>query len=66
MSDFDVVVVGTGSSGRSVVEVCGPRTEELVNIFSLAIRAKIPAATLAQTLFAYPSASSDIEPTLES
>lgn len=45
--------------------VLGPHTEELVNIFSLAIRAKIPAATLENVLFAYPTGSSDIETMLE-
>jgi glutathione reductase (NADPH) len=44
--------------------VLGPHTEELVNVFSLAIRARIPAAVLTRVLFAYPTASSDIEPML--
>ncbi len=44
--------------------VLGPHTEELVNVFSLAIRAKIPASVLQGVLFAYPTASSDIEPML--
>ena len=44
--------------------VLGPHTEELINVFSLAIRAKIPASTLKNVLFAYPTASSDIEPML--
>jgi glutathione reductase (NADPH) len=41
--------------------VFGPHAEELINVFSLAIRAKIPAASLEQVLFAYPTGSSDIE-----
>ena len=41
--------------------VLGPHTEELVNLFSLAIRAKIPASLLQGVLFAYPTGSSDIE-----
>ncbi|HMF27554.1 MAG TPA: NAD(P)/FAD-dependent oxidoreductase [Candidatus Cybelea sp.] len=50
-------------SGRIVgAHVLGPQTEELINVFSLAIRAKIPASVLKSVLFAYPTASSDIEP----
>ncbi len=44
----------------------GPHTEELVNIFSLALRAKVPASALEQVLFGYPTASSDIAAMLES
>jgi glutathione reductase (NADPH) len=40
--------------------VLGPHTEELINVFALAIRAKIPASTLEGVLFGYPTASSDI------
>jgi len=53
------------SSGVIVgAHVLGPHTEELINVFSLAIRAKIPAAVLKAALFAYPTGSSDIEPML--
>lgn len=45
--------------------VLGPHAEELINVFSLAIRAKIPAAALEEAFFAYPTASSDIEPMLQ-
>ena len=44
--------------------VLGPQTEELINVFALAIRAKIPASVLKNALFAYPTGSSDIEPML--
>lgn len=44
--------------------VLGPHTEELTNLFALAIRAKIPASVLKNALFAYPTGSSDIEPML--
>jgi len=40
--------------------ILGPHTEELINVFSLAIRARIPAAVLNDTLFAFPTGSSDI------
>lgn len=45
--------------------VIGPHTEELVNIFSLAIRARVPASTLGGVLFAYPTGSSDISSFLQ-
>lgn len=41
--------------------VLGPYTEELINIFSLAIRERIPAARLRDVLFAYPTGASDVE-----
>jgi glutathione reductase (NADPH) len=41
--------------------VLGEHAEELINIFSLAIRGKIPLSTLRETFFGYPTASSDIE-----
>ncbi|HEY6485863.1 MAG TPA: NAD(P)/FAD-dependent oxidoreductase [Candidatus Cybelea sp.] len=39
----------------------GPHTEELINVFSLAIRAQVRATDLKDVLFGYPTASSDIE-----
>jgi glutathione reductase (NADPH) len=41
--------------------VLGPHTEELLNVFSLAIRAEMPASKLGDVLFAYPTGSSDIQ-----
>ncbi|MGH9445607.1 MAG: dihydrolipoyl dehydrogenase family protein, partial [Terriglobia bacterium] len=38
----------------------GAASDELVNIFALAIRAGIPAATLKETLFAYPTHASNL------
>jgi glutathione reductase (NADPH) len=40
--------------------VLGHDAEELLNIFSLAIRERIPAPRLVNALFAYPTAASDI------
>ncbi|HVR47812.1 MAG TPA: NAD(P)/FAD-dependent oxidoreductase [Candidatus Binatia bacterium] len=58
-SAFRVIV--EDSTGRILgAHVLGPHAEELLNVFSLAIRAQIPAATLGGALFAYPTASSDI------
>ena len=39
----------------------GPHTEEVINVFALAIRARVRAADLKDVLFGYPTASSDIE-----
>jgi glutathione reductase (NADPH) len=40
--------------------ILGPHTEELINVFSLAIRTKLTAEQLKDVLFGYPTASSDI------
>jgi len=39
----------------------GPHTEEIINLFALAIRQGISAADLKQTLFAYPTHASDVQ-----
>ncbi|HYL27869.1 MAG TPA: NAD(P)/FAD-dependent oxidoreductase [Candidatus Nitrosotalea sp.] len=54
------LLVEDGTGAILGAHVLGPHTEELINIFSLAIRAKIAASTLNEALFAYPTASSDI------
>lgn len=54
--------------GRQLVlgaHLLGPNAEEVANVFALAIRAKIPVPVLRETLFAYPTGSSDIEYMLE-
>ena len=38
----------------------GPHAEEIINLFALAIRHGITAASLKQTMFAYPTGASDI------
>jgi glutathione reductase (NADPH) len=63
-SAFRVIV--EDSSGRILgAHVLGPHAEELLNIFSLAIRAQIPAAVLEGALFGYPTASSDVADMLQ-
>jgi glutathione reductase (NADPH) len=54
-------------SGDAILgaHVLGPHTEELVNIFALAIRERISPIALKGVLFAYPTASSDIATMLE-
>ncbi|WP_234736988.1 dihydrolipoyl dehydrogenase family protein [Tellurirhabdus bombi] len=38
----------------------GSNSDELINIFTLAINQRIPASTLASTIFAYPTRASDL------
>lgn len=38
----------------------GPHVEEVINIFALAVRHRLTAASLKQTMFAYPIGASDI------
>lgn len=54
------IIVEEGSGKILGAHILGPHTEELINVFSLAIRAQIPSARLQDTLFGYPTASSDI------
>lgn len=38
----------------------GPHADEIINLFALAIRHELTAEALKQTMFAYPTAASDI------
>ena len=38
----------------------GPHAEEIINIFALAIKEKIPASSLKNMIYAYPTSASDI------
>jgi glutathione reductase (NADPH) len=40
--------------------ILGPGAEELINIFALAIRYRLPVSQLRDIVFAYPTYSSDI------
>lgn len=59
------ILVEEGSRAILGAHVLGPHVEELVNVFSLAIRLKVGADELNKVLFAYPTASSDIAYMLE-
>lgn len=54
------ILIEDGTGAILGAHVLGPHTEEVINIFSLAIRARISASTLEDTLFAYPTGSSDV------
>lgn len=45
--------------------ILGPHAEEQLNVFALAIREGLDARAVSQTLFAYPTGSSDLEYLLE-
>ena len=48
-------------SGRIIgAHVLGPDAAEVINIFAVAIRLRIPADDLKQVLFAYPTSGSDV------
>ncbi len=51
---FDLVVIGTGAY------LLGPRAEEVINLFAIAIRVGLGAAVLKKMICAHPSSSSDI------
>ena len=56
---FKVLV--EGGSGRVLgAHVLGPEADEFINVFALAIQSGITAETLEQTIFAYPTHSSDV------
>ena len=38
----------------------GPHADELINLFVVAIAAEMPAASLKERLFAYPTVASDV------
>ena len=40
--------------------VLGPDAEEIINVFAMAMQHRIRVAELSETVFAYPTASSDI------
>ena len=54
------VLIDEGSDRILGASVLGPGAEELTNLFTVAIRFQIPGPSLRETLFAYPTAASDI------
>jgi glutathione reductase (NADPH) len=59
------LVVEDGTGRILGAHVLGPHAEELLNVFSLAIRAQVPARALDGVLFGYPTGSSDIAEMLQ-
>ena len=59
-SGFKILV--EESSGRILgAHLLGSQSEELINVFALAMRAGLPASDLKESIFAYPTHGSDIE-----
>lgn len=59
-SGFKVLV--EEATGRILgAHLLGPHAEETINLFALAVRQEISAATLKQTIFAYPTHASDVQ-----
>jgi len=54
------VMVEEGTDRVLGAHLVGPHADEVINLFALAIRHDLTAAALKQTMFAYPSAASDI------
>jgi glutathione reductase (NADPH) len=64
--------IGEGSSGFKVLveegsgrilgaHLLGPNAEEIVNLFAMAMHARIPAPSIRKILFAYPTSGSEIQ-----
>lgn len=49
-----------GSERILGAHVLGPRADEVINVYAIAIRHGITAKVLRQTIFAYPTGASDI------
>jgi glutathione reductase (NADPH) len=54
------VLIEEGTDHVLGAHLLGPHAEEVVNIFAVAIRLKIPARELGQVIFAYPTSGSDV------
>lgn len=54
------VLVEEGSGRILGAHLMGPRADEVINVFALAIRARLAASDLKQVLWAYPTVTSDL------
>jgi glutathione reductase (NADPH) len=54
------VLLEEGTGHVIGAHLLGPHAEEVVNLFALAVRLRIPAEDLKQALYAYPTYGSDI------
>jgi glutathione reductase (NADPH) len=54
------VLVEEGSGRILGAHLLGPQADEVINIFALAMRFGIPASSLKQVLYSYPSSSDDV------
>jgi glutathione reductase (NADPH) len=54
------VLIEEGTNHVLGAHLLGPRAEEVINLFAVAIRLRVPAPELQQVLFAYPTSGSDV------
>jgi glutathione reductase (NADPH) len=54
------VLIERGTDLVLGAHILGVNAEDVINVFALAIRAKVTAADLKQTIFAYPTGASDV------
>jgi len=54
------VLIEQGTNHILGAHLLGPRADEVINLFAVAIRLRIPAPELQQVLFAYPTSGSDV------
>ncbi|HET8997346.1 MAG TPA: NAD(P)/FAD-dependent oxidoreductase [Acetobacteraceae bacterium] len=54
------VLIEQGSDRILGAHLVGPHAEETINLFALAIRHRLPASVLRDTVYAYPTAGSDV------
>lgn len=55
------ILIEDGSGRILGAHLIGPHAEELINMFTLAMQAEIPASKLKHVLFAYPTLGSDVQ-----
>jgi glutathione reductase (NADPH) len=54
------VLIEEGTDHILGAHLLGPQADEVINLFALAIRLRVPAAELQQVIFAYPTSGSDV------
>jgi len=54
------VLIEDGTDRIVGAHVLGPHAEEVINLFAMAIRLRIPARDLKEVIFAYPTSGSDV------
>ena len=54
------VLIEEGTDHILGAHLLGPHAEEVINLFAVAIRLRLPARELKEVLFAYPTSSSDV------
>jgi glutathione reductase (NADPH) len=54
------VIVDTKVDRIVGAHLLGPQAEEVINLFALAIRSRVPATDLKHLVYAYPTSSSDV------